>query len=138
MPPGTGDAQLTLSQSVALDGAIIVTTPQDVALLDAVKGVHMFQKVNVPILGIIENMSYFICGHCGHRTDIFDSGGARKACDRLHVSLLGEIPLDTEIRAGGRITSYNVCYTKLLRYDIISFHSMVDFKFSAISMKALD
>jgi len=101
MPPGTGDAQLTLSQSVALDGAIIVTTPQDVALLDAVKGVHMFQKVNVPILGIIENMSYFLCGQCGHRTDIFDSGGARKACDRLHVSLLGEIPLDIEIRTGG-------------------------------------
>ena len=101
MPPGTGDAQLTLSQSVALDGAIIVTTPQDVALLDAIKGVHMFQKVNVPILGIIENMSYFICGHCQQRTDIFSSGGARKACDRLHVELLGEIPLDAEIRAGG-------------------------------------
>ena len=71
MPPGTGDAQLTLSQSVALNGAIIVSTPQDVALLDAVKGVQMFQKVNVPILGIIENMSYFICGHCQERTDIF-------------------------------------------------------------------
>ena len=101
MPPGTGDAQLTLSQSVALDGAVIVTTPQDVALLDAVKGVHMFQKVNVPILGIIENMSFFICGHCHERTDIFASGGAKKECKRLKVELLGEIPLDPEIRLGG-------------------------------------
>jgi ATP-binding protein involved in chromosome partitioning len=101
MPPGTGDAQLTLSQSVALNGAIIVSTPQDVALLDAVKGVQMFQKVNVPILGIIENMSYFICGHCQERTDIFSSEGVRKECARLKVDLLGEIPLDVEIRIGG-------------------------------------
>ena len=101
MPPGTGDAQLTLSQSIALDGAIIVSTPQDVALLDAVKGVQMFQKVNVPIMGIIENMSYFICGHCEKRTDIFSSDGVRKECDRLNVDLLGEIPLDVEIRIGG-------------------------------------
>ena len=101
MPPGTGDAQLTLSQSVALDGAIIVSTPQDVALLDAVKGVQMFQKVNVPILGIIENMSYFICSHCQQRTDIFSSDGVRKECDRLKVDFLGEIPLDVEIRIGG-------------------------------------
>jgi ATP-binding protein involved in chromosome partitioning len=101
MPPGTGDAQLTLSQSITLDGAVIVTTPQDVALLDAVKGVHMFQKVNVPILGIIENMSYFICQHCQERTDIFNSGGARRECERLNIDLLGEIPLDVEIRVGG-------------------------------------
>jgi len=77
MPPGTGDAQLTLSQSVTLDGAVIVTTPQDVALLDAVKGVQMFQKVNVPILGIVENMSYFNCPHCNTRTNIFSAGGAK-------------------------------------------------------------
>jgi len=101
MPPGTGDAQLTLSQSIRLDGAIIISTPQDVALLDAVKGVHMFQKVNVPILGIIENMSYFICPHCQERSDIFAAGGARRECDRLKVNLLGEIPLDIEIRLGG-------------------------------------
>jgi ATP-binding protein involved in chromosome partitioning len=101
MPPGTGDAQLTLSQSITLDGAVIVTTPQDVALLDAVKGVHMFEKVNVPIMGIIENMSYFICPHCNERTDIFSSNGARQESDRLSVSLLGEIPLDMEIREGG-------------------------------------
>lgn len=101
MPPGTGDAQLTLSQSIALDGAIIVSTPQDVALLDAVKGVQMFQKVSVPIMGIIENMSYFICQNCEHRTDIFSSDGVRKECDRLNVDFLGEIPLDVEIRIGG-------------------------------------
>ncbi len=101
MPPGTGDAQLTLSQSITLDGAVIVSTPQDVALLDAVKGVRMFEKVNVPILGIVENMSYFICGDCGARTDIFSAGGARRECKKLGVDLLGEIPLDIEIRVGG-------------------------------------
>jgi len=101
MPPGTGDAQLTLSQSVALDGAVIVSTPQDVALLDAVKGVKMFRKVNVPIMGIVENMSYFLCPHCGDRTDIFSTGGAKKECDNLETDLLGEIPIDVDIRAGG-------------------------------------
>ena len=101
MPPGTGDTQLTLSQSVALDGAIIVSTPQDVALADAVKGVQMFRKVNVPILGIIENMSYFICAHCGGRHEIFDHGGVERECKRIGSDLLGEIPLDTEIRIGG-------------------------------------
>jgi ATP-binding protein involved in chromosome partitioning len=101
MPPGTGDAQLTISQSINLDGAIIVSTPQDVALIDAIKGVEMFKKVHVPILGIIENMSYFICQSCGTRTDIFSAGGARKECSRLEVNLLGEIPLDVAIRIGG-------------------------------------
>ncbi|MEJ2542965.1 MAG: Mrp/NBP35 family ATP-binding protein [Calditrichaceae bacterium] len=101
MPPGTGDAQLTLSQSIALDGAIIVSTPQDVALLDAVKGVKMFRKVNVPIVGIVENMSYFICPDCGKRTNIFSYGGVAKECKKHDTQLLGEIPLDAEIRAGG-------------------------------------
>jgi ATP-binding protein involved in chromosome partitioning len=101
MPPGTGDAQLTLSQSVALDGAVIVSTPQDVALMDAVKGVKMFRKVNVPIVGIIENMSYFICPDCGTRTDIFSHGGVAKECDKHDTKLLGEIPIDAEIRIGG-------------------------------------
>ncbi len=101
MPPGTGDAQLTLSQSVALDGAIIVSTPQDVALADAVKGVQMFRKVNVPILGVIENMSYFVCAHCGGRHEIFDHGGVERECKRIGADLLGEIPLDAEIRLGG-------------------------------------
>ncbi len=101
MPPGTGDAQLTLSQSVALDGAVIVSTPQDVALLDAVKGVQMFRKVNVPIMGIIENMSYFVCPHCGGRSEIFAHGGVERECKRIGTDLLGEIPLDAEIRIGG-------------------------------------
>ncbi len=101
MPPGTGDAQLTLSQSVELAGAVIVSTPQDVALLDAVKGVQMFRKVNVPILGVVENMSYFICPHCGERSEIFSYGGVKRECERLNVPLLGEIPIDPAIRAGG-------------------------------------
>jgi len=101
MPPGTGDAQLTLSQSITLDGAVIVTTPQDVALLDAVKGVHMFRKVNVPILGIVENMSYFVCKHCHERTDVFSSGGAKRESEKLNIDLLGEIPLNVDIRIGG-------------------------------------
>ncbi len=101
MPPGTGDAQLTLSQSIALDGAIIVSTPQDVALLDAVKGVKMFRKVNVPIVGIVENMSYFVCPDCGKRTNIFSYGGVAKTCEKHDTKLLGEIPIDAEIRIGG-------------------------------------
>ncbi len=101
LPPGTGDAQLTLAQSVPLTGAIVVATPQDVALADVVRGVSMFQKLEVPVLGIVENMSYFLCPHCGERTDIFDHGGARQMADRLGVPFLGEIPLDTKIRLGG-------------------------------------
>ena len=101
MPPGTGDAQLTLSQKVRLAGAVIVTTPQDVALADAVKGVNMFRKVNVPVFGIVENMSYFRCAHCGERTEIFGYGGGRREAGRLGVPFLGEIPLDPAIRAGG-------------------------------------
>jgi ATP-binding protein involved in chromosome partitioning len=101
LPPGTGDIQLTLVQTIPLTGAVIVTTPQDVALADAKKGLVMFNKVNVPVLGIIENMSYFICSHCGEREDIFDSGGGRRTAEELGVQLLGEIPIDTNIRIGG-------------------------------------
>ncbi len=101
MPPGTGDAQLTLSQSVALTGAIIVTTPQDVALSDAKKGINMFRKVEVPVLGLIENMSYFACPHCGQRTEIFSHGGGQAAAAKFDVPFLGEVPLDIKIREGG-------------------------------------
>jgi len=101
MPPGTGDAQLTLSQSVALTGAVIVSTPQDVALSDAKKGINMFRKVNVPVLGLIENMSYFACPHCGERTEIFSHGGAKTAAQKFDVPFLGEVPLDIRIREGG-------------------------------------
>jgi ATP-binding protein involved in chromosome partitioning len=98
MPPGTGDAQLTMSQRVPLAGAVIVSTPQDVALLDARRGVRMFEKVNVPVLGLIENMSFFCCPNCGHRADIFSHGGARREAERLGVEFLGELPLKLEIR----------------------------------------
>jgi ATP-binding protein involved in chromosome partitioning len=98
MPPGTGDAQLTLAQNVALAGAVIVSTPQDLALVDARRGIAMFNKVDVPVLGIVENMSYFLCPHCGGRADIFAHGGARREAERLGVPFLGEIPLVLAIR----------------------------------------
>jgi ATP-binding protein involved in chromosome partitioning len=101
MPPGTGDAQLTMTQSVQLSGAIIVTTPQDVALSDAMRGLAMFQQMHVPILGLIENMSYFVCPHCGVRTEIFDHGNAQKAAKARNLNFLGEVPLDTAVRVGG-------------------------------------
>lgn len=98
MPPGTGDTQLTLAQNVPLAGAVIVSTPQDLALIDARKGLAMFQKVDVPILGIVENMSHFVCPHCGERSDIFGTGGARHEAERVGVRFLGEIPLHMSIR----------------------------------------
>ncbi len=98
MPPGTGDAQLTMSQRVPLAGAVIVSTPQDVALLDARRGIKMFEKVNVPVIGLIENMSYFCCPECGHRTEIFGHGGARAEAERLGTEFLGELPLKLAIR----------------------------------------
>jgi ATP-binding protein involved in chromosome partitioning len=99
MPPGTGDAQLTLAQQVPLQGAIIVSTPQDLSLIDARRGLAMFTKVNVPVLGIVENMSYFLCPHCGTRSDIFGHGGARREAEQLGVPFLGEVPLHMDIRA---------------------------------------
>ena len=98
LPPGTGDAQLTMAQQVPLAGAVIVSTPQDIALIDARKGLNMFRKVDVPVLGIIENMSYFACPNCGHVTHIFSHGGAREEAERLGVEFLGEVPLDMAIR----------------------------------------
>jgi ATP-binding protein involved in chromosome partitioning len=105
LPPGTGDAQLTMAQQVPLSGAVIVSTPQDIALLDARKGLNMFRKVDVPVLGIVENMSYFLCPHCGERSEIFSHGGARKEAEKLGTDFLGEVPLDIQIREtsdGGR------------------------------------
>ncbi len=98
MPPGTGDAQLSMSQQVPLSGAVIVSTPQDIALLDARKGLNMFRKVDVPVLGIIENMSMFVCPNCGHESHIFSHGGAEREAERLGVEFLGELALDIEIR----------------------------------------
>jgi ATP-binding protein involved in chromosome partitioning len=107
MPPGTGDIQLTLSQRVPVSGAVIVTTPQDIALLDARKGLKMFQKVNVPVLGIVENMSTHVCSNCGHEEPIFGAGGGARMAGQYGVALLGQLPLDIRIRAetdGGRPT----------------------------------
>ncbi|BCJ90311.1 iron-sulfur cluster carrier protein [Terrihabitans soli] len=98
MPPGTGDAQLTMAQQTRLSGAVIVSTPQDIALADARRGVAMFRKVDVPILGVVENMSYFCCPNCGTRTDIFGHGGAEAEAERLGVAFLGEIPLHARVR----------------------------------------
>ncbi|MCH8955872.1 Mrp/NBP35 family ATP-binding protein [candidate division KSB1 bacterium] len=101
LPPGTGDAVLTLTQSLPLTGAIVVSTPQDVAMADAKKGINMFKKVEVPILGIVENMSYFVCPHCDERTEIFDHGGGKKTSRNFKIPFLGEIPLETQVRVGG-------------------------------------
>ena len=109
MPPGTGDAQLTMAQRVTLSGAVIVSTPQDIALIDARRGVRMFEKTLVPVLGLIENMSNFCCPNCGHETPLFGHGGARREAEALGVPFLGEIPLLLDIRttadAGTPITA---------------------------------
>jgi ATP-binding protein involved in chromosome partitioning len=105
MPPGTGDIQLTLAQRVPVAGAVIVTTPQDIALADARKGLKMFEKVAVPVLGVVENMSVHLCAHCGHSEHIFGAGGGARMAQQYGVRLLGELPLDAHIRAeadGGR------------------------------------
>jgi ATP-binding protein involved in chromosome partitioning len=101
LPPGTGDAQLTITQKVPLDGAVIVTTPQDISLIDARKGLAMFRKVHVPVLGIIENMSYYICRHCGKREEIFGHGGGQRTAEMLDVPFLGEVPIDPQVVVGG-------------------------------------
>jgi ATP-binding protein involved in chromosome partitioning len=101
LPPGTGDVQLTLIQTVPLAGAVIVTTPSSVSLEDARKAVTMFQQVKVDVLGIVENMSYFVCGHCGTTADIFSRGGGRRMAAQFSVPFLGEIPIEPEVRAGG-------------------------------------
>ena len=99
MPPGTGDAQLTMAQRVRMTGAVIVSTPQDIALLDARRGVRMFERTSVPVLGLVENMSYFCCPNCNHRAEIFGHGGARLEAARLGVEFLGEVPLLLDVRS---------------------------------------
>jgi ATP-binding protein involved in chromosome partitioning len=101
MPPGTGDAQLSLSQVIPLSGVVMVTTPQDVALLDVRKAVAMFQRLNVPILGVVENMSGFVCPHCGERTDVFGAAGGQRLSQEYGVPVLAQLPLDPETRVGG-------------------------------------
>lgn len=101
LPPGTGDVQLSLIQTTALTGSVVVTTPSDVSLEDARKAVHMFEQVRVPILGLIENMSYLICPHCNERVDVFSSGGGRRTAEQMNIRFLGELALDPEVRIGG-------------------------------------
>jgi len=101
LPPGTGDAQLTICQAVPLAGGVIVTTPQDVALLDSKKSVNMFKQMRVPILGVIENMSYFICPKCNERSEIFSCGGGENTANNLSVPFLGRIPIEIDVRVGG-------------------------------------
>jgi ATP-binding protein involved in chromosome partitioning len=100
-PPGTGDAQLTMAQKIPMAGAVVVTTPQDVALIDARKGLAMFRKLNVPVLGVVENMSTFVCPHCGHQTAVFKHGGGERTAAELGTEFLGRIPLDAAIAEGG-------------------------------------
>ncbi|KAH7666116.1 Mrp/NBP35 ATP-binding protein [Dioscorea alata] len=99
MPPGTGDAQLSISQRLQLSGALIISTPQDIALIDAQRGASMFHKVDVPILGLIENMSFFKCPKCGEKSDIFGHGGAKRTADKMNLDYLGEIPLEVQVRS---------------------------------------
>jgi ATP-binding protein involved in chromosome partitioning len=101
LPPGTGDVQLSLIQTAPLTGAVVVTTPSDVSLEDARKAIHMFQQVRVPILGLVENMSYLDCPHCGKRIDVFSYGGGKKTAENMNIYFLGELPLDPAVRAGG-------------------------------------
>ena len=101
MPPGTGDAQLTLAQKAKPSGAVIVSTPQDLALLDARRGVQMFEQVGIKVLGVVENMSFFCCPSCGHRAEIFGHGGAEREAERIGVPFLGEIPLEIAVREAG-------------------------------------
>ena len=124
LPPGTGDIQLSLSQKANVNGSVIVSTPQDLALIDARKGLNMFRKVDIPVLGIIENMSYFICPSCSEQTNIFGNGGAQKEAEKLGVDFLGAIPLDTEIRLtsdqGKPITEINSNTPQSEHYKLIA------------------
>jgi ATP-binding protein involved in chromosome partitioning len=101
LPPGTGDVQLSLSQLIPISGAVMVTTPQEVAIIDVIKGISMFKKVEIPILGVVENMSYYVCPSCGHRDEIFARGGGKRLADQVQAPLLAEIPLDAKVRFGG-------------------------------------
>jgi len=101
LPPGTGDVALSMAQSVPMAGAVVVTTPQGVSVSDVRKAVGMFRQLSIPVLGVIENMSYFVCGHCDERTDIFGNGGGKRMADEMQIPFLGEVPIDTRVRAGG-------------------------------------
>jgi ATP-binding protein involved in chromosome partitioning len=101
LPPGTGDVALSMAQSVPMAGAVVVTTPQGVSVSDVRKAVGMFRQLNIPLLGVIENMAYFVCGHCAERTEIFGNGGGRRMAEEMQIPFLGEVPIDTRVRSGG-------------------------------------
>ena len=101
LPPGTGDVALSMAQSVPMAGAVVVTTPQGVSVSDVTKAVGMFRQLNIPVLGVVENMSYFVCGHCQERTEIFGNGGGRRMAEAMQIPFLGEVPIDTRVRSGG-------------------------------------
>lgn len=126
LPPGTGDIPLTLAQSIPLTGAVLVCTPQDVALLDAVRAHHMYERLGVPALGLVENMSYYLCPHCGHRDEIFSHGGARRAAEELQMPFLGEIPLNIAIRSHGDEGRPAAYFTDLEPQVVASLEHFVD------------
>lgn len=137
MPPGTGDAQLSLGQGIPLAGGVIVTTPQDIALLDAGRGLSMFREMKVPVLGIVENMSYFACPHCGEKTHIFSHGGGRSTAERLKVPFLGEIPLDVDVRIGGD-TGAPITASQPENPQAEAFMSLASRVAAAVSIAAMD
>jgi len=136
LPPGTGDVPLTLAQSIPMTGAVVICTPQDVALLDARRAVKMYEQLNVPCLGIIENMSYYLCPKCGHRDEIFDHGGARAAAEELGVPFLGEIPLNARIRVCGDAGTAEQVFTHTEEYVARSIESVVANTAGQISIRS--
>lgn len=137
LPPGTGDVPLTLAQSIPMTGSVVVCTPQDVALLDATRAVRMYQQLNVPCIGIIENMSYYLCPHCGHRDEIFDHGGAERAAKDLNVPFLGAIPLNAKIRICGDEGTPQRCFTETDDYVAVAIQGVVRVMAGKISVKNL-
>jgi ATP-binding protein involved in chromosome partitioning len=137
LPPGTGDVPLTLAQSIPMTGAVVICTPQDVALIDARRAVRMYEQLNVPSLGIIENMSYYLCPKCGHRDEIFDHGGADMAARELGVPFLGEIPLNADIRRFADAGTPEATFTKSQNYVVAAIERVVNAVAGQVSVKNL-
>jgi len=136
LPPGTGDIPLTLAQTIPLTGAVVVCTPQDVALQDAIRALRMYEKLGVEPLGIVENMSYYVCPQCGHRDEIFSHGGAERAAKELGVPFLGALPLNAAIRAHGDAGQPEACFTEVEPYMAEALDGFVDSLASAIANQA--
>ena len=136
LPPGTGDVPLTLAQSIPMTGAVVICTPQDVALLDACRAVRMYEQLNVGCLGIIENMSYYLCPKCGHRDELFDHGGAERAAAKLGVPFLGEIPLNAQVRISGDRGTPESMFTDAADYVVQAIESVVANTAGQVSIRA--